>query len=70
MLRLKDSKDKLIRRAVVGLLPSMAAFAPERFAQGVGLRSRGHPSCNPVMGSTSALSLHPHSHSGSLILEQ
>jgi len=41
VLRFKDSKDKLIRRAVVGLLPSMAAFAPERFAQGELLDS--HP---------------------------
>lgn len=33
VLRLKDSKEKLIRRAVILLLPRLAAFAPERFAQ-------------------------------------
>lgn len=32
MLRFKDSKDKLIRRAVLLLIPRLAAFAPERFA--------------------------------------
>ena len=33
VLRFKDSREKLIRRAVVALLPRLAAFAPERFAQ-------------------------------------
>lgn len=33
VLRFKDSKEKLIRRAVIVLLPRLAAFAPERFAQ-------------------------------------
>ncbi|KIY91702.1 FKBP12-rapamycin complex-associated protein [Monoraphidium neglectum] len=33
VLRFKDSKEKLIRRAVISLLPRLAAFAPERFAQ-------------------------------------
>jgi FKBP12-rapamycin complex-associated protein len=33
VLRFKDSKEKLIRRAVIRLLPRLAAFAPERFAQ-------------------------------------
>ena len=32
VLRFKDSKEKLIRRAVIGLLPRLAAFSPERFA--------------------------------------
>ncbi|GBG00672.1 target of rapamycin kinase [Raphidocelis subcapitata] len=33
VLRFKDSREKLIRRAVIALLPRLAAFAPERFAQ-------------------------------------
>ena len=32
VLRFRDSKEKLIRRAVLVLVPRMAAFAPERFA--------------------------------------
>lgn len=40
VLRFKDSKEKLIRRAVISLLPRLAAFAPERFAQ-VGRRGAG-----------------------------
>ncbi len=32
VLRFKDSKERSIRRAVIGLLPRLAAFAPERFA--------------------------------------
>ncbi|KAK9806315.1 hypothetical protein WJX72_010074 [[Myrmecia] bisecta] len=32
VLRFRDSKEKLIRRAVIVLLPRLAAFAPERFA--------------------------------------
>lgn len=32
VLRFKDSKEKQIRRAVIVLLPRMAAFSPERFA--------------------------------------
>lgn len=32
VLRFKDSKEKLIRRAVLVLVPRLAAFAPERFA--------------------------------------
>jgi len=33
VLRFRDSKEKLIRRAVITLLPRLAAFAPERFVQ-------------------------------------
>lgn len=33
VLRFRDSKEKLIRRAVIVLLPRLAHFAPERFAQ-------------------------------------
>ncbi|KDD73785.1 hypothetical protein H632_c1839p0, partial [Helicosporidium sp. ATCC 50920] len=33
VLRFKDSKERLVRRAVVSLLPRLAAFAPERFAR-------------------------------------
>lgn len=32
VLRYRESKEKLIRRAVIVLLPRMAAFSPERFA--------------------------------------
>ncbi len=32
VLRFKDSKEKQIRRAVMVLLPRLAAFSPERFA--------------------------------------
>eukprot|EP00798_Chlamydomonas_sp_ICE-L_P022752 gene22752-29919_t len=32
VLRFKDSKEKLIRRAVITLLPRIAAFSPERFS--------------------------------------
>ena len=32
VLRFRDSKERLIRRAVISLLPKLAAFAPERFA--------------------------------------
>jgi len=32
VLRFRDSKEKLIRRAVIALVPRLAAFAPERFA--------------------------------------
>lgn len=42
VLRFKDSKEKLIRRAVIALLPRLAAFAPERFAQ---VRSLAPGSC-------------------------
>ena len=31
VLRFKDSKEKQIRRAVIVLLPRLAAFSPERF---------------------------------------
>jgi hypothetical protein len=34
VFRYKDSKEKNIRRAVIGLLPRVAAFSPERFASG------------------------------------
>lgn len=34
VFRYKDSKEKQIRRAVIHLLPRMAAFSPERFASG------------------------------------
>jgi hypothetical protein len=37
VMRYKDSREKLIRRAVIALLPCLAAFAPERFAQVRGL---------------------------------
>lgn len=33
VLRFRDSKEKLIRRAVITLLPRLAAFAPERFVR-------------------------------------
>ena len=33
VLRFRDSKEKLIRRAVITLLPRLAAFAPERFVK-------------------------------------
>ena len=33
VMRFKDSKEKQIRRAVINLLPRLASFAPERFAQ-------------------------------------
>lgn len=36
VFRYKDSKEKNIRRAVIHLLPRMAAFSPERFASGEG----------------------------------
>ena len=32
VLRYRDNRDRQIRRAVIGLLPRLAAFAPERFA--------------------------------------
>ena len=32
VLRFRESKERLIRRAVISLLPRLAAFAPERFA--------------------------------------
>ena len=32
VLRFRESKERLIRRAVISLLPKLAAFAPERFA--------------------------------------
>ena len=32
VLRFRDSKEKLVRRAVIKLVPRLAAFAPERFA--------------------------------------
>ena len=32
VLRFRDNRDRQIRRAVIGLLPRLAAFAPERFA--------------------------------------
>ena len=32
VLRFRGSKEKLIRRAVIALIPRLAAFAPERFA--------------------------------------
>lgn len=32
VLCFKESKERLIRRAVISLLPRLAAFAPERFA--------------------------------------
>ena len=31
VLRLRESKERLIRRAVIALIPRLAAFAPERF---------------------------------------
>jgi hypothetical protein len=33
VLRFRDSKEKLVRRAVTALLPRLAAFAPERFVK-------------------------------------
>jgi FKBP12-rapamycin complex-associated protein len=33
VLRIRDSKEKLLRRAVITLLPRLAAFAPERFVR-------------------------------------
>lgn len=33
VLRFRDSKEKLVRRAVITLLPRLAAFAPERFVR-------------------------------------
>ncbi|KAI3435635.1 hypothetical protein D9Q98_001694 [Chlorella vulgaris] len=33
VLRFRDSKEKLIRRAVITLLPRLAAFAPQRFVK-------------------------------------
>lgn len=45
VLRFRDSKEKLIRRAVITLVPRLAAFAPERFVKSylkqVGLAGRG-----------------------------
>lgn len=32
VLRFRESKERLIRRAVISLLPRLSAFAPERFA--------------------------------------
>ncbi len=32
VLRFRDSRDKQIRRAVISLIPRLAAFAPRRFA--------------------------------------
>ena len=32
VLRFRDNRDRQIRRAVIGLLPRLATFAPERFA--------------------------------------
>ena len=32
VLHFRESKEKLIRRAVISLIPRLAAFAPERFA--------------------------------------
>ena len=32
VLHFRESKEKLIRRAVIALIPRLAAFAPERFA--------------------------------------
>lgn len=58
MLRFKDSKDKLIRRAVITLLPRMAAFSPERFAvewvRGTRASMGGHQGL-PLLG-------HAHAH--------
>jgi FKBP12-rapamycin complex-associated protein len=33
VLKFRDSKEKLIRKAVITLLPRLAAFAPERFVK-------------------------------------
>lgn len=33
VLRFRDSKEKLVRKAVTYLLPRLAAFSPERFAR-------------------------------------
>ena len=33
VLRFCESKEKVVRRAVVALIPRLAAFAPERFAR-------------------------------------
>ena len=33
VLKFRDSKEKLVRRAVITLLPRLAAFAPERFVK-------------------------------------
>lgn len=33
VLRFRESKEKLVRRAVITLLPRLAAFAPERFVK-------------------------------------
>lgn len=32
VLQFRDSKDRYIRRAVLSLIPRLAAFAPRRFA--------------------------------------
>ncbi|MEW5302322.1 MAG: hypothetical protein WDW36_005122 [Sanguina aurantia] len=42
VLRFKDSKEKQIRRAVIVLLPRMAAFSPERFAYEYLAKAIGH----------------------------
>ena len=42
VLRFRDSKEKLIRRAVITLLPRLAAFAPERFVRSYLKQSTEH----------------------------
>ena len=42
VLRFKDSKEKQIRRAVIVLLPRLAAFSPERFAAEYAAKALSH----------------------------
>lgn len=42
VLRFRDSKEKLIRKAVIRLLPRLAAFAPERFVRSYLKQSTEH----------------------------
>ena len=42
VLKFKDSKEKLIRRAVISLIPKLAAFAPERFVRSYLKQSSQH----------------------------
>lgn len=41
VFRFKDAKEKHVRRAVLALLPRMAAFSPERFKIGEGSKFSG-----------------------------
>lgn len=42
VLRFRESKEKLIRRAVISLIPKLAAFAPERFVRSYLKQSTQH----------------------------